>query len=151
MSAGSTGTNDLYKEYVYINKGTSENPNWDWEILGTVHLNYSDLVTSIGISYQQITWSKGGTAQTAIDIDAKTLMGVPLIENGMGTKCNYIPKVNVDGVMKVGKYIDFHNSSNDRIDFATRLMCQGNTSAMVNLPTISGTLALTSQIPTKVS
>jgi hypothetical protein len=54
MSAGSTGTNDLYEEYVYINKGTSENPNWDWEILGEVKLNYSDLVTAISFNNNKL-------------------------------------------------------------------------------------------------
>lgn len=146
MSAGSTGTNDLYKEYVYINKGTSENPNWDWETLGEVKLNYSDLVTNIGIANQQLTWSKGGVAQTAIDIDAKTLMGVSLANSRHGITWNYIPKVRGDGVMEVGKYIDFHNSSNDGIDYAVRLMCQNNNRIIVNLPTTAGTLALTSDL-----
>lgn len=63
---------------------------------------------------------------------------------------NFVP-VKSDGVMEIGKYLDFHNSSNDGVDYAVRLMCQGNNQIVVNLPTSSGTLALTSQIPNTYS
>ena len=59
---------------------------------------------------------------------------------------NYVP-VKSDGVMEIGKYLDFHDSSNDGVDYAVRLMCQGDNRVQVNLPTGDGTLALTTQIP----
>ena len=48
--------------------------------------------------------------------------------------------------MEIGKHLDFHNSSNDGVDYAVRLQCQGNDQVIVNLPTSGGTLALTSEL-----
>ena len=58
----------------------------------------------------------------------------------------HIPTIESDGVMEVGKYIDFHNDNNGKHDFSTRLQSTGNYGNEVNLPSASGTLALTSDI-----
>lgn len=57
----------------------------------------------------------------------------------------HIPTIESDGVMEVGKYIDFHNDNSGKHDFSTRLQTTGNYGNVVNLPSASGTLALTSQ------
>lgn len=41
--------------------------------------------------------------------------------SGYGKTFNYVPRVNSDGVMEVGRYIDFHYSSNDLLNYYTRL------------------------------
>ena len=56
----------------------------------------------------------------------------------------HIPTIGIDGVMEVGKYIDFHNDNNGKYDFSTRLQTTGNYANSVNLPSVDGTLALTS-------
>lgn len=56
----------------------------------------------------------------------------------------HIPTIESDGVMEVGKYIDFHNDNNGKHDFSTRLQTTGNYGNSVNLPSVGGTLALTS-------
>lgn len=56
----------------------------------------------------------------------------------------HIPTIESDGVMKVGKYIDFHNDNSGKYDFSTRLLTTGNYGNSVNLPSNSGTLALIS-------
>lgn len=56
----------------------------------------------------------------------------------------HIPTIESDGVMEVGKYIDFHNDNSGKHDFSTRLQSSGNYGNSVNLPSNSGTLALTS-------
>ena len=56
----------------------------------------------------------------------------------------HIPTIETDGVMKVGKYIDFHNDNSGKHDFSTRLLTTGNYGNSVNLPSVGGTLALTS-------
>lgn len=56
----------------------------------------------------------------------------------------HIPTIESDGVMEVGKYIDFHNDNSGEHDFSTRLQSTGNYGNVVNLPSASGTLALTS-------
>ena len=56
----------------------------------------------------------------------------------------YIPTIATDGVMEIGKYIDFHNDNSGKYDFSTRLQTTGNYGNSVNLPSNYGTLALTS-------
>ena len=56
----------------------------------------------------------------------------------------HIPTIESDGVMEVGKYIDFHNDNSGKYDFSTRLQTTGNYGNSVNLPSVGGTLALTS-------
>ncbi len=56
----------------------------------------------------------------------------------------HIPTIESDGVMEVGKYIDFHNDNSGKHDFSTRLLTTGNYGNSVNLPSVGGTLALTS-------
>lgn len=55
----------------------------------------------------------------------------------------HIPSIENDGVMEVGKYIAFHNDNSGKHDFSTRLQTTGNYGNSVNLPSASGTLALT--------
>lgn len=55
-----------------------------------------------------------------------------------------IPTIATDGVMEIGKYIDFHNDNSGKYDFSTRLQTSGNYVNVVNLPSNNGTLALTS-------
>ena len=61
---------------------------------------------------------------------------------------NGLPFVNEAGVMEIGKFIDFYNSKEDSADYSTRIECTGVHKNSVKLPSASGTLALTSQIPT---
>ena len=56
----------------------------------------------------------------------------------------HIPTIESDGVMEVGKYINFHNDNSGKHDFSTRLQTTGNYGNSVNLPSVGGTLALTS-------
>lgn len=56
----------------------------------------------------------------------------------------HIPSIGNDGVMEVGKYIDFHNDNSGKHDFSTRLQTTGNYGNSVYLPSHNGTLALIS-------
>jgi hypothetical protein len=56
----------------------------------------------------------------------------------------HIPSIEDDGVMEVGKYIDFHNDNSGKHDFSTRLQTTGNYGNSVYLPSHNGTLALIS-------
>mgnify|MGYP004508637353 CR=1 FL=1 len=62
-----------------------------------------------------------------------------------------IPVITDTGWMEVGKHFEFHYDNTTGSDYSTILRCTGNYSNTVNLPSGNGTLALTSQIPTKVS
>lgn len=54
-----------------------------------------------------------------------------------------IPVVNTDGVMEVGKYIDFHNTDASTNDYDVRLQANTSTPCVITLPTAAGTLART--------
>lgn len=56
----------------------------------------------------------------------------------------HIPSIGNDGVMEVGKYINFHNDNSGKHDFSTRLQTTGNYGNSVYLPSHNGTLALIS-------
>lgn len=58
------------------------------------------------------------------------------------TPFNGIPIVRSDGVMEIGKYIDFHNDNKANNDFDCRLDIQGGNGNVVHLPSTSGILAL---------
>lgn len=59
-----------------------------------------------------------------------------------------IPCVGGDGVMEIGRYINYHYDNSGKHDFSTRLQTTGNYGNVVSLPSASGTLALTSQVLT---
>ena len=50
--------------------------------------------------------------------------------------------------MEIGKNLEFHYDNTTGSDYSTTLICTGNHGNIVNLPSESGTLALTSDIPT---
>lgn len=77
--------------------------------------------------------------------NANTLDGYPA--NGSNDRpYGHIPTIENDGVMEVGRYIDFHNDNNGKYDFSTRLQTTGNYGNEVNLPSASGTLALINDV-----
>lgn len=59
---------------------------------------------------------------------------------------NGIPFVETDGVMEVGKYIDFHDSQSESADYSTRLYCSGTHKNTISLPSDNGTIALIEDI-----
>lgn len=59
-----------------------------------------------------------------------------------------IPAITTSGYMDIGKHLEFHYDNSTGSDYSTALMCQGNYSNIVYLPSASGTLALTSQVLT---
>lgn len=77
--------------------------------------------------------------------NADTLDGYPA--NGSNDRpYGHIPTIESDGVMEVGRYIDFHNDNNGKHDFSTRLQSTGNYGNEVHLPSVSGTLALINDV-----
>lgn len=59
-----------------------------------------------------------------------------------------IPVITASGYMDIGKHLEFHYDNATGSDYSTALMCTGNHGNIVNLPSASGTLALTSQVLT---
>lgn len=89
-------------------------------------------------------WNAGNDGSGS-GLDADTLDGYHA--NGSNDRSyGHIPIIKSDGVMEVGKYIDFHNDNNGKHDFSTRLQSTGNYGNEVNLPSASGTLALINDV-----
>lgn len=118
--------------------------------LDGIHAN--GLLTALSNSDKGISITVGGTTKSVSNIsvnyassagNANTLDGYHA--NGSNVApYGHIPTIESDGVMEVGKYIDFHNDNSGKHDFSTRLLTTGNYGNSVNLPSSSGTLALIS-------
>lgn len=112
--------------------GKAGQPNWLW---GGNNEN----------DYYVYNPSNFRVAYAASAGNADTLGGYPA--NGSnGRPYGHIPTIGSDGVMEVGRYIDFHNDNNGKYDFSTRLQSTGNYGNVVNLPSASGTLALINDV-----
>lgn len=57
-----------------------------------------------------------------------------------GDRWGVMPYVGSDGVMEIGRYIDFHNSDADASDFAVRLETNGGTVGLFETPVTGGVL-----------
>ena len=111
--------------------GQAGQPTWLW---GGNNFN----------SYYVYNPSNFRVAYAASAGNAETLGGLP--RNYDQAPFGKIPCIGNDGVMEVGRYIDYHYDNSGSYDFSTRLQASGNHRNAVNLPSASGTLALTSDI-----
>lgn len=137
-STGNADTLDGYHASAFSYKswwhwyGKDGQPNWLW---GGNNEN----------DYYGYNPSNFRVAYAASAGNADTLDGYPA--NGSNDRpYGHIPTIESDGVMEVGRYIDFHNDNNGKHDFSTRLQSTGNYGNEVNLPSASGTLALINDV-----
>ena len=112
----------------------------------------SGLLTALSNSDKGISITVGGTTKSVSNISVNYASSAGNADTVDGYHANgsnaapygHIPTIESDGVMEVGKYIDFHNDNSGKHDFSTRLLTTGNYGNSVNLPSDSGTLALIS-------
>ena len=98
-------------------------------------------IDSSNIGSQSVNYANSaGHANSAGNAD--TLGGVP--RNYDQAPFGKIPFIGNDGVMEIGRYIDFHFDNSGSYDYSTRIQATGDYKNIVNLPSASGTLALTS-------
>lgn len=117
--------------------------------LDGIHAN--GLLTALSNSDKGISITVGGTTKSISNISVNYASSAGNADTVDGYQVNgsnvapygHIPSIENDGVMEVGKYIDFHNDNSGKHDFSTRLQTTGNYGNSVNLPSASGTLALT--------
>lgn len=115
-------------------------------------IHASGLLTAISNSDKGISITVGGTTKSVSNISVNYASSAGNADTVDGYHVNgsnvapygHIPSIETDGVMEVGKYIDFHNDNSGKHDFSTRLQTTGNYGNSVNLPSVGGTLALTS-------
>ena len=118
--------------------------------LDGIHAN--GLLTALSNSDKGISITVGGTTKSVSNISVNYASSAGNADTVDGYHANgsnvapygHIPTIESDGVMEVGKYIDFHNDNSGKYDFSTRLLTTGNYGNSVNLPSNAGTLALIS-------
>lgn len=106
----------------------------------------SGLFTNLSNSGNKISITIGGTNKTltaAYATNCDTLDGYHA-QLGSSKPYGKIPVIGTDGVIELGRYIDFHHDNTTGSDYSVRLQTNGNHSNVVTLPTATGTLALTS-------
>lgn len=93
-------------------------------------------------SIKNTIWHEGNDGSGS-GLDADLLDGLhAYISGNNGGVWGYIPSVKSDGVIELGRYIDFHFQSGENIDYSTRLYVDAANKNNVALPSSSGTLAL---------
>lgn len=128
--------------------GSSFDKSAMWTALAgstTEQINKSHLTTALD-NYPTKTGS-GASGTWSIDISGNASNADKLDDKHLQRGSNYwdrIPLVSSDGVIELGRYLDFHHTSSDSGDYSTRLQTQGKYNNIVLLPTGSGQLALTS-------
>ena len=118
-----------------------------------VHVTWAGALTSTS---HLVAWEDDGSALRDINPASVTVGNSDKLDgyhanSGSNTPWDTIPAITSGGWMDIGKQLEFHNDNTTASDFSTLLRSTGNYSNVVNLPSGSGTLALTSDIPTKVS
>jgi|GEM_PF-2309682 hypothetical protein len=81
-------------------------------------------------------WDAGNDGSGS-GLDADLLDGKHLHQGQWNSICY----IGGDGVLEIGKYIDFHEEQGMSSDFSCRIMTQGDYQNTLHLPTSSGTLA----------
>lgn len=81
-------------------------------------------------------WDAGNDGSGS-GLDADLLDGKHLNQGQWNSICY----IGGDGVLEIGKYIDFHEEQGVSSDFSCRIMSQGDYQNTLHLPTSSGTLA----------
>ena len=117
----------FYDNNTFKIRVTDDNVNNAWR----------DIIHSGNIGSQSVNYANSAG-------NAATLGGMP--RNYGQAPFGTIPCIGGDGVMEIGRYIDFHYDNSGNYDFSTRLYASGNNGNVVTLPSKSGTLALANDI-----
>jgi hypothetical protein len=104
------------------------------------------LVSSSGV----VTVNNAASAEEAVHAktadNATKLNGYGVVVAGETSVKNKIPVVGNDGVVEIGRYLDFHMDGSVE-DYNIRLRCDTTGKYQLYLPAKTGTVALTSDIP----
>lgn len=144
-SLSQKGANSLYNA---LHNGYASSAG-NADTVDGIHAN--GLLTALSNSDKGISITVGGTTKSVANISVNYASSAGNADTVDGyhassgqTPYGLIPTIATDGVMEIGKYIDFHNDNSGKYDFSTRLQTSGNYVNSVNLPSNNGTLALTS-------
>lgn len=131
-------SNDANNGYLYVNTHYDRRHQAGSFIIneanGVVTFQNNPTVKSNTINYK--VWHAGNDGSGS-GLDADLLDGKHLHQGQWDSICY----IGGDGVLEIGKYIDFHEEQGMSSDFSCRIMSQGDYQNTLHLPTSSGTLA----------
>lgn len=139
--AGDTITGGLNINSIQISSNEINNRN-----NGYLYLGYRDTSSGVNLCYNNSPLTYGSSRYTiwhagndgsGSGLDADLLDGKHLHQGQWDSICY----IGGDGVLEIGKYIDFHEEQGMSSDFSCRIMLQGDYQNTLHLPTSSGTLA----------
>ena len=153
-----SGNSYIQKGVITINGATITPITSHQSLANYVTLNGNQTISGVKTfsTQQKFTVAQGTspftvTSTTKVNnLNADLLDGFHLNVGSKGKCFGKIPVIGFDGVTELGHYIDWHYDNTTVKDYSTRLQVSGNHGNTVNLPSASGTLALTSQIPTSL-
>ena len=120
----------------------------------TYNGNSQALVNSGSSSTGVMMYKLGNNAWTEIIPTASNAGNADTVDgwhvNFSNAPYNSLVAINSAGWSEMGNSIEFHHDNTTGSDFSTRLITSGNYSNTVSLPSASGTLALTSNIPSSL-
>lgn len=139
--AGDTMTGNLHfsnNTKVYFNN----NENFSVGSNGTIgtYLQYDSNIITVTSNHPYYNDNKiwhAGNDGSGSGLDADLLDGKHLHQGQWDSICY----IGGDGVLEIGKYMDFHEEQGMSSDFSCRIMPQGDYHNTVRLPAASGTLA----------
>lgn len=138
---------DRENVYAYIHKSAAG--VWDLYIHKSESYDRVDIFDykkGTHMSSTTVTWKDelvSGVPSGYIEATMKNIPSSRFTVPGAGNYWNNgVPLVGTNGVMEIGKYLDFHNTNATTSDYSTRLMCTGDTKNEVQLPSGSGTIGL---------
>lgn len=120
---------------VYAWAKASTKPSYSWSEISSRPTKVSQFTNDNGYITSSGSCSYATSAGNADTVDGKHV-----------ANWNGIPFVASDGVMEVGKFIDFHDSQSESADYSTRLYCSGTYKNTISLPSDNGTIALIEDI-----
>ena len=113
-----------------------------------VHITWAGALTSTN---HLVAWEADGSALRNINPANVSVGNSDKVDgihatSGNNTPWGTIPAITTSGQMDIGKQLEFHYDNTTGSDYSTVLRCTGNYSNIIDMPSRSGTLALTSDI-----
>ena len=123
-----TSRSDAAKKSMFVvGNGTSESSRGNaFEVYDNGEMHAAGAIKSAGTAVSLDGHTHDGRYYTEAEVDAKLAGKQGAIAfSKSGDRWGVVPEVGADGVMEVGKYIDFHESDGDTGDYSARIACDG--------------------------
>lgn len=141
---GTSKADAAKKSLFVVGNGTSESSRSNaFEVYDNGDMHAAGAIKSAGTAVSLDGHTHDGRYYTEAEVDAKLAGKQGTIAfSKSGDRWGVVPEIGADGVMEVGKYIDFHESDGDTGDYSVRIACDGG-----NLSVGGNQIATANMIP----